>query len=86
MNDEETVALDRRRGHTFGKYPRRRPGVSRRRAIRKPPTGSRAWLAQHLRHRRRQDAITSGLEVTRTTTPTQWNHDFFRHLFEYEWG
>ncbi|MDU7807276.1 MAG: peroxidase family protein, partial [Serratia marcescens] len=29
--------------------------------------------------------ITSGLEVTWTTTPTQWNHDFFRHLFEYEW-
>ncbi|HEE2958056.1 TPA: catalase-peroxidase, partial [Serratia marcescens] len=32
-----------------------------------------------------KDAITSGLEVTWTTTPTQWNHDFFRHLFEYEW-
>jgi catalase-peroxidase len=31
------------------------------------------------------DAITSGLEVTWTTTPTKWNNDFFRHLFGYEW-
>jgi catalase-peroxidase len=31
------------------------------------------------------DAITSGLEVTWTTTPTKWNNDFFKHLFEYEW-
>ena len=31
------------------------------------------------------DAITSGLEVTWTTTPTKWGNDFFKHLFEYEW-
>jgi catalase-peroxidase len=31
------------------------------------------------------DAITSGLEVTWTTTPTKWNNDFFKHLFGYEW-
>ncbi len=31
------------------------------------------------------DAITSGLEVTWTTTPTQWSNDFFKHLFEFEW-
>jgi catalase-peroxidase len=31
------------------------------------------------------DAITSGLEVTWTTTPTQWNNDFFKHLFGYGW-
>jgi catalase-peroxidase len=30
-------------------------------------------------------AITSGLEVTWTTTPTKWGNDFFKHLFEYEW-
>jgi catalase-peroxidase len=30
-------------------------------------------------------AITSGLEVTWTTTPVKWNHDFFKHLFEYDW-
>ncbi len=31
------------------------------------------------------DAITSGLEVTWTTTPTKWSNDFFTHLFKYEW-
>jgi catalase-peroxidase len=31
------------------------------------------------------DAITSGLEVTWTTTPTKWSNDYFKHLFGYEW-
>jgi len=31
------------------------------------------------------DAITSGLEVIWTTTPTKWSNDFFSHLFGYEW-
>jgi catalase-peroxidase len=31
------------------------------------------------------DAITSGLEVTWTSTPTKWSNDFFEHLFKYEW-
>ena len=31
------------------------------------------------------DTITSGLEVTWTTTPTKWSNDFFENLFEYEW-
>jgi catalase (peroxidase I) len=31
------------------------------------------------------DAITSGLEVTWTTTPTKFSNDFFKHLFGYEW-
>jgi catalase-peroxidase len=31
------------------------------------------------------DAITSGLEVTWTTTPTKFGNDFFEHLFGYEW-
>ena len=31
------------------------------------------------------DAITSGLEVTWTTTPTKWSNDFFKNLFGYEW-
>jgi catalase-peroxidase len=31
------------------------------------------------------DAITSGLEVTWTSTPTKWSNDFFDHLFKYEW-
>jgi catalase (peroxidase I) len=31
------------------------------------------------------DAITSGLEVTWTSTPTKWSNDFFEHLFKYDW-
>src|SRR5262247_2030932 len=31
------------------------------------------------------DAITSGLEVTWTTTPTKWSNDYFKNLFSYEW-
>jgi catalase-peroxidase len=31
------------------------------------------------------DAITSGLEVTWTTTPTKWSNDYFKHLFGFEW-
>ena len=31
------------------------------------------------------DAITSGLEVTWTTTPTKWSNNFFENLFNYEW-
>ena len=31
------------------------------------------------------DAITSGLEVTWTKTPTKWSNDFFTHLFGAEW-
>ena len=34
---------------------------------------------------KRADAITSGLEVTWSTTPTKWSNDFFKHLFSYEW-
>jgi catalase-peroxidase len=32
-----------------------------------------------------KDAITSGLEVTWTSTPAQWSHDYFKFLFKYEW-
>src|SRR5271165_2210694 len=32
------------------------------------------------------DTITSGLEVTWTTTPTRWGTGFFQHLFGHEWG
>ena len=31
------------------------------------------------------DTITSGLEGAWTTTPAKWSHDFFDHLFGYEW-
>ena len=86
MNDEETVALIAG-GHTFGKThgagpashvgcgARRRPR-SRRRASAGRAASAPAWAG---------DAITSGLEVTWTTTPTQWSNDFFENLFGYEW-
>ena len=48
-----------------------RSRVSAGRAATKPAAGAHA--------------ITSGLEVTWTTTPTKWSNDFFKHLFEYEW-
>ena len=84
MNDEETVALIAG-GHTFGKThgaaprtstsaPNRRAATSKSRA-----SGGRAAYESG----RGAHAITSGLEVTWTTTPTKWSHDFFKHLFEY---
>jgi catalase-peroxidase len=85
MNDEETVALIAG-GHTFGKThgaaPASHVGVD-------PEAGD--LEAQGLGWKSGfntgvgVDAITSGLEVTWTTTPTKWNNDFFKHLFGYEW-
>jgi catalase-peroxidase len=85
MNDEETVALIAG-GHTFGKThgagPTSHVGVA-------PEAGE--LEAQGLGWRSSfntgmgVDAITSGLEVTWTTTPTRWSGDFFKHLFGYEW-
>jgi catalase-peroxidase len=85
MNDEETVALIAG-GHTFGKThgagPRSMWAPSPRRA---GSGGAGAGLDQQLRHRRGGDTITSGLEVTWTTTPTKWSNNFFENLFGYEW-
>ncbi|RJF56141.1 catalase/peroxidase HPI [Serratia inhibens] len=85
MNDEETVALIAG-GHTFGKTHGAGP------ASHIGPDPESAGLEQQglgwqstFGTGKGKDAITSGLEVTWTTTPTRWNHDFFRHLFEYEW-
>jgi catalase-peroxidase len=85
MNDEETVALIAG-GHTFGKThgagPASHVGVD--------PEGGEVE-AQGLGWKSTfgtgfaGDAIGSGLEVTWTTTPTQWSNDFFKNLFGYEW-
>ena len=85
MNDEETVALIAG-GHTFGKThgaaPATHVGVD-------PEAGD--LEAQGLGWRNGfntglgVDTITSGLEVTWTTTPTKWSNDFFKHLFGFEW-
>ncbi|VEI20289.1 Catalase-peroxidase [Serratia plymuthica] len=85
MNDEETVALIAG-GHTFGKThgagPASHVGADPESAgLEQQGLGWQSTFGTG----KGKDAITSGLEVTWTTTPTQWNHDFFRHLFEYEW-
>ncbi|KLD80256.1 catalase/peroxidase HPI [Xanthomonas hyacinthi] len=85
MNDEETVALIAG-GHTFGKTHGAGPADN----VGAEPEAS-DLDAQGLGWRNRfgsgkgGDTITSGLEVTWTTTPTQWSNDFFEHLFKFEW-
>ncbi|WP_263409600.1 catalase/peroxidase HPI [Terriglobus tenax] len=86
MNDEETVALIAG-GHTFGKTHGAGtpvPNVGREpegAAIEEQGLGWTSAYATGIGG----DAITSGLEVTWTTKPTQWSNDFFDHLFKYEW-
>ncbi len=85
MNDEETVALIAG-GHTFGKTHGAGPASH----VGKEPEGGDIE-AQGLGWKSTfgtgwaGDAITSGLEVTWTSTPTTWGHEFFRNLFGYEW-
>jgi catalase-peroxidase len=85
MNDEETVALIAG-GHTFGKTH----GAGDASLVGAEPEGSDieaqglGWSSKHASGIA-GDAITSGLEVTWTTTPTKWSNDFFTHLFGYEW-
>jgi catalase-peroxidase len=85
MNDEETVALIAG-GHTFGKTH----GAGDAAHVGAHPEAS-DLEAQGLGWSSKYgsgiagDAITSGLEVTWTTTPTKWSNDYFKHLFGYEW-
>ncbi|MGW7382988.1 catalase/peroxidase HPI [Streptomyces sp. NPDC054794] len=85
MNDEETVALIAG-GHTFGKThgagPADHVGPDPEAApIEEQGLGWRSTYGTG----KGADAITSGLEVTWTPTPTQWGNDFFDILFGYEW-
>ncbi len=85
MNDEETVALIAG-GHTFGKTHGAAPVTfvgpdPEASAVEQQGLG---WSSTY-NSGVGADAITSGLEVTWTTTPTQWSNDYFKHLFEYEW-
>src|ERR1700734_2011778 len=85
MNDEETVALIAG-GHSFGKTHGAGPashvgsepesGAIEAQGLGWKSTFGTGWAG---------DAITSGLEVTWTSTPTKWNNDFFKNLFGYEW-
>jgi catalase-peroxidase len=85
MNDEETVALIAG-GHTFGKThgaaPASHVGLDAEGAgIEEMGLGWRNTFGTG----HAGDAITSGLEVTWTTTPTKWSNNFFENLFGYEW-
>ncbi|ESY65321.1 MULTISPECIES: catalase/peroxidase HPI [Mesorhizobium] len=85
MNDEETVALIAG-GHTFGKTH----GAGDASLVGAEPEGAGieaqglGWSSKHATGIA-GDAITSGLEVTWTTTPTKWSNNFFDNLFNYEW-
>jgi catalase-peroxidase len=85
MDDEETVALIAG-GHTFGKThgagPTSHVGANPEAADLEAQ--GFGW-ASTFGTGKGGDAITSGLEVTWTTTPTKWSGDFFKHLFGYEW-
>jgi len=85
MNDEETVALIAG-GHSFGKTH----GAGDA-SLMGPEPEAASIEEQGLGWKNRfgtgkgDDAITSGLEVIWTTTPTKWSGNFFSNLFDYEW-
>jgi len=85
MNDEETVALIAG-GHTFGKCH----GAGDAKNVGPEPEAAPieeqglGWK-NSFRSGKGADAITSGLEVTWTQTPTQWSNFYFENLFAHEW-
>jgi catalase-peroxidase len=85
MNDEETVALIAG-GHSFGKTH----GAGNPDLIGPEPEGTSledqglGWKSSY-NSGKGKDAITSGLEVTWTQTPTRWSNSFFDNLFGFEW-
>jgi len=86
MNDEETVALIAG-GHTFGKT---HGAADPKRYVDREPEGASierqgfGWTSSFGKGHGAQ-TISSGLEVTWTSTPTRWSNNFFENLFAYEW-
>jgi len=85
MNDEETVALIAG-GHTLGKTH----GAGDASLVGKEPEAAAieeqglGWASKY-KSGKGTDAITSGLEVTWTSSPTYWTHQYFEILFGFEW-
>src|SRR5579863_9102171 len=85
MNDEETVALIAG-GHTFGKTH----GAGDAKLVGPEPEAAPieeqglGWKSKY-RTGKAGDAITSGIEVIWSTTPTKWSNDYFKNLLSYEW-
>jgi catalase-peroxidase len=85
MNDEETVALIAG-GHSFGKTH----GAAKAENVGLDPEAAEIEAQGFGWHNKfatgkGADAITSGLEVTWTRTPTKWSNDYFEQLFGNEW-
>ncbi len=85
MDDEETVALIAG-GHSFGKTH----GAGDAALVGAEPEGAGieeqglGWKSSYASGKG-ADAITSGLEVIWTATPTKWSNNFFENLFGFEW-
>ena len=85
MNDEETVALIAG-GHSFGKTHGAGPATHVGPEPEAAPLEAQGlgWQSSYGTGKG-GDAITSGIEVTWTTTPTKWSNNFFENLFGYQW-
>ena len=85
MNDEETVALIAG-GHAFGKCHGAAPDSN----VNKEPNAAGieeqgfGWKNGY-KSGKGPDTITSGLEVTWTSTPTKWSNKYLEYMFKYEW-